>query len=142
VPAVPAVPATPAVPGNEIEGCGNRTTGFSSATGVSCVGNTSTIPAVPATPATPTTPASSSSSFATTGVYNFGTKTLKNGSKGEPVKELQRFLNQVLDLGLVIDGKLGPKTIAVIKKWQKANSLKVDGLIGPKTKAKMNAMVQ
>ena len=139
VPAVPAVPATPAVPGNVIEGCGNRTTGFSTATGTSCVGNTSTTPAVPATPATPATPASSPS-FATTGVYNFGTTTLKNGSKGEPVKELQRFLNQVLDLGLKIDGKLGPKTIAVIKKWQKANGLVVDGLIGPKTKAKMNAM--
>jgi len=41
---------------------------------------------------------------------------LKNGSKGEGVKELQRFLNVKLNLGLVIDGKLGPKTIAVIKK--------------------------
>lgn len=73
------------------------------------------------------------------GLYNFGTKTLKNGSRGEAVKELQRFLNAKLCLGLVIDGKLGPKTIAVIKKWQKAHSLVVDGLIGPKTKAKMNA---
>lgn len=75
-------------------------------------------------------------------VYDFGTKTLKNGSKGEAVKELQRFLNQVLNLGLVIDGKLGPKTIAVIKKWQKAHGLKADGLIGPKTKALMNSSVQ
>jgi hypothetical protein len=74
--------------------------------------------------------------------YNFGTTTLKNGSKGDAVKELQRFLNANLNLGLVIDGKLGPKTIAVIKKWQKANGLVVDGLIGPKTKAMMNASVK
>jgi hypothetical protein len=74
--------------------------------------------------------------------YNFGTKTLKNGSKGEAVMELQRFLNDKLNLGLVIDGKLGPKTIAVIKKWQKANGLVADGLVGAKTKAKMNSMAQ
>lgn len=70
--------------------------------------------------------------------YNFGTKTLKNGSKGESVKELQKFLNKVLNLNLVLDGKLGPKTIIVIKKWQKANGLVPDGIIGVKTKAKMN----
>jgi hypothetical protein len=73
------------------------------------------------------------------GPYNFGTKVLKNGSKGEAVKELQRFLNAKLFLGLVVDGKLGPKTIAVIKKWQKDHGLVVDGLIGPKTKIKMNS---
>ncbi|MFA6353833.1 MAG: peptidoglycan-binding domain-containing protein [Candidatus Paceibacterota bacterium] len=71
--------------------------------------------------------------------YDFGTKTLKNGSKGAAVMELQRFLNDKLNLGLILDGKLGPKTIAVIKKWQKAQGLVVDGLVGPKTKAMMNA---
>ncbi len=70
--------------------------------------------------------------------YNFGTTTLRKGSTGEAVKELQRFLNTKLNLGLVIDGILGPKTIAVIKKWQKDNGLVPDGLVGPKTKGKMN----
>jgi hypothetical protein len=72
-------------------------------------------------------------------LYNFGNTTLKNGSKGEGVKELQRFLNAKLNLGLAVDGKLGPKTIAVMKKWQKDHGLVVDGLIGPKTKAMMNS---
>ncbi len=71
--------------------------------------------------------------------YNFGAPTLKNESRGEPVKELQRFLNQDLNLGLAIDGKLGPKTIAVVKTWQKNHGLIADGLVGPKTKAMMNA---
>lgn len=71
-------------------------------------------------------------------VYNLGTKTLKNGSAGDAVMELQRFLNDKLNLGLVVDGKLGPKTIAIIKKWQKENGLVADGLVGAKTKALMN----
>jgi hypothetical protein len=101
----------------EIPGCGNKTTGFSSASGVSCVNNRVT---------------------SATTTYNFGTTTLKNGSKGAAVMELQRFLNAKLNLGLVVDGKLGPKTIAVIKKWQKDHGLVADGLVGAKTKAKMH----
>ena len=112
VPATPATPATPAVP------------------------------AVPATPATSTTPATSAKPASASSAYNLGATTLKSGSEGKPVKELQRFLNDKLNLGLKLDGKLGPKTIAVIKKWQKANGLKADGLVGVKTKAKMNAMVK
>jgi len=72
--------------------------------------------------------------------YNFGTTILRKGSSGNAVKELQRFLNQVLNLNLVIDGKLGPKTIFIVKKWQKLNGLVADGIVGPKTKAKMNAV--
>lgn len=105
-----------------VPGCGNRTSGFSTATGTSCVGNVV-----------------GSSVSAAAGPYNFGAKTLKSGSKGDAVMELQRFLNTKLNLGLVLDGKLGPKTIAVVKKWQKDNGLVADGLIGPKTKALMNS---
>jgi uncharacterized protein YcfL len=105
-----------------IAGCNNGTTGFSTVSGVSCVNNNSAV--------------------TTTTSYNLGTVTLRNGSTGEPVKELQRFLNRFLNLGLVIDGKLGPKTITVIKKWQKSKGLVADGLIGPKTKAMMNTQAE
>ncbi len=71
--------------------------------------------------------------------YNFGTTTLKNGSRGIAVKELQRFLNANLKTNLKIDGILGRNTIAIIKKWQKSHGLVADGLIGAKTKAMMNA---
>jgi hypothetical protein len=104
---------TPAV----IAGC-NGTSGFSTVTGRSCSGN--------------------AGSVMNTTSYNFGTLTLKNGSRGAGVMELQRFMNRFLNLGLVIDGKLGPKTIAVIKKWQSDHGLVADGLIGNKTKAMMN----
>ena len=86
-----------------------------------------------ATPTPSTTP---------TSTYNFGTTTLKNGSVGEAVKELQRFLNATMNLGLVVDGMFGPKTTAVMKQWQTAHGLVADGLIGPKTKAAMLASIQ
>ncbi|MFA5777922.1 MAG: peptidoglycan-binding domain-containing protein [Candidatus Paceibacterota bacterium] len=104
-----------------IAGCGTRTSGYSTTTGQSCVGNAVST---------------------TARIYNFGSTTLKYGSRGEAVKELQRFLNDTLHLGLVVDGILGSKTIAVIKVWQKNHGLVVDGLVGPATKAKMNASVQ
>src|ERR1035437_2541319 len=74
--------------------------------------------------------------------YNFGTATLKNGSRGSAVMELQRFLNAKLNLGLAVDGKLGPKTIDIVKQWQKNHGLIADGLIGAKTKVLMNSEVQ
>jgi hypothetical protein len=52
---------------------------------------------------------------------------LKLGSKGEQVKQLQRFL------GLVVDGDFGPKTEAAVKKWQQDNKLVVDGIVGTQT---------
>ncbi len=134
VAATPATPATPAITITTMDpGCSGSNK-YNTSTGAICVNNAVTL----------SSPASSVSTASSTGTstYALGTVTLKNGSRGEPVKELQRLLNKVLNLGLKVDGKLGPKTIAVIKKWQKDNGLKADGLIGPKTKAKMNASVQ
>jgi len=116
----------PVVSSIVIPGCDNRVTGFSITTGQSCAGNN-------------VSNSTTKDLSLTTGpsTYNFGTAILKNGSKGDAVKELQRYLNNTLNLGLVLDGKLGPKTIAVIKQWQKNRGLVADGLIGPKTKAMM-----
>jgi peptidoglycan hydrolase-like protein with peptidoglycan-binding domain len=105
-----------------IAGCGSGTTGFSTVSGQSCATNGTTI--------------------TTSTSYNLGTVTLKNGSKGESVKQLQKLLNKLLNMSLKEDGILGPKTIAVIKKWQKDHGLVADGLVGPKTKAAMQAEVE
>lgn len=86
-------------------------------------------------PATVTPPATYTATV--TPSYNLGFVTLKSGSKGDAVKELQRLLNDKLNLGLILDGKLGPKTIAVIKQWQKNHGLVADGLVGAKTKSAM-----
>lgn len=56
---------------------------------------------------------------------------LKNGSKGEEVKQLQT------KLGLTSDGTFGNGTEAAVKKWQAANGLTADGIVGPGTWGKM-----
>lgn len=52
------------------------------------------------------------------------------------VRQLQQALNRLgmtdaVGKRLVVDGKLGPKTTAAIKKWQKAHGMKADGVVTP-----------
>ena len=56
---------------------------------------------------------------------------LKNGSKGDDVKKLQK------KLGLASDGSFGPGTEAKVKEWQAATGLTADGIVGDGTWSKM-----
>ena len=56
---------------------------------------------------------------------------LKNGSKGEDVKQLQTLL------GLSADGSFGPMTETKVKEWQSKNGLVADGIVGDGTWGKM-----
>ncbi len=59
--------------------------------------------------------------------------TLKNGSKGEQVKTVQRLFNAMgYDCGTV-DGIFGTKTKNATISFQQANKLSSDGIIGAKT---------
>ena len=58
--------------------------------------------------------------------------TLKQGSKGSEVKELQTLLNNN-GANLSVDGVFGPKTFAAVKSYQKSNGLSVDGIVGNNT---------
>ena len=106
-----------------IPGCDARTTGFSSTTGQSCVGNTGT-----------------ASTGQVLGAQSFHfTLKLKMGSTGNEVTELQKFLNAAgYDCGTV-DGKFGAKTKAAVIKFELANKLIGDGVVGPKVRALLNA---
>jgi peptidoglycan hydrolase-like protein with peptidoglycan-binding domain len=64
--------------------------------------------------------------------YDFGTTTLKVGSKGEAVKTLQTLV------GVKADGSFGPMTKTAVIAWQKANGLTADGLFGKMSMAKAN----
>ena len=63
---------------------------------------------------------------------------IKNGSKGETVKTVQRLLNALGHKGangktLTVDGSCGGNTVHAIKSFQKANGLSVDGACGSQT---------
>ena len=68
---------------------------------------------------------------------NVSVYVLKQGSKGSPVKKLQILLNGLGHNCGTVDGSFGPKTLAAVKSYQKANGLSVDGSVGPKTWAKL-----
>lgn len=59
------------------------------------------------------------------------TETLRKGSRGNAVKQMQRKLN------IAADGVFGSGTEKAVKAWQEANGLTADGIIGPKSLAVM-----
>jgi len=64
---------------------------------------------------------------------DFGSATLKVGSKGEYVKTLQTLVG-----ASPVDGIFGNGTKAKVKAWQANNGLTADGKFGPASKAKAN----
>ena len=57
-------------------------------------------------------------------------KTVKKGSRGPEVKELQEWLN-LHDFGTGIDGDFGPATEETLKRFQLNEGLVADGIAGP-----------
>ena len=65
--------------------------------------------------------------------------TLRQGSTGQSVRDLQRKLNTVLDANLVVDGQFGPATTRAVRMYQTSiDELVVDGVVGPQTMASIN----
>ena len=61
---------------------------------------------------------------------DFGSTTLRVGSKGEAVKAVQTCV------GATADGSFGPMTKAKVMAWQSSMGLTADGVFGPMSKAK------
>ena len=59
------------------------------------------------------------------------TRTLKKGSRGNDVKELQKML------GVSADGIFGAKTQQAVKDFQKKMGIAIDGIVGKGTRAKL-----
>jgi hypothetical protein len=66
-----------------------------------------------------------------------GTPLLLMGSKGEQVKAVQKFLNEIEGAKLPITGNFAKMTDAAVRKFQAKNALKVDGKVGTSTAAVM-----
>lgn len=66
--------------------------------------------------------------------------SLKSGSSGQQVKDLQTMLNALgFDCGKV-DGKFGKNTDAAVRKFQNQYGLTVDGIVGAKTYEKIKLL--
>lgn len=102
-------------------------------------GNAAQVAAVAArlrTPVPPVTPLPTNGS---------GRATVKLGSKGQPVNDLQARLNRDYPAYrtltgnrlLVVDGDFGANTDKWVREFQKRSNLAVDGVVGPKTWAKL-----
>ena len=64
-----------------------------------------------------------------------GSGLLKQGTAGNQVKQLQRFLKAVgYDVG-VVDGAFGPKTSGAVRQFQEGQGINPDGVVGPKTRS-------
>ena len=77
------------------------------------------------------TPSASSASSGTGGAANSVTETLRKGSSGPSVAQMQKAL------GITADGSFGPGTESALKAWQAKNGLTADGVAGPKTLSKL-----
>ena len=62
--------------------------------------------------------------------------TLRKGSKGDAVKQVQAFLK------IKADGDFGPGTENAVKVWQHKNGLVADGIVGKKTLARMGIKLE
>ncbi|MBO1004979.1 peptidoglycan-binding domain-containing protein [Pseudogracilibacillus auburnensis] len=68
---------------------------------------------------------------------------LRNGSRGDGVKQLQRVLNAVYFKCGAVDGILGPKTVDAIRRFQMVYlPYEVDGVYGPNTRKKLQAVLK
>lgn len=61
---------------------------------------------------------------------------LKNGSKGEAVKQLQSFLNWYYAFNLVVDGEFGDMTEEAVRRFQTTEGITSDGEFGSQSYAK------
>lgn len=70
-------------------------------------------------------------------VINVSAAVLRQGSRGQTVRTLQRKLKNWGYYTGSVDGIYGKKTVEAVKYFQRKNKLKVDGIAGPKTLSAM-----
>ena len=75
-----------------------------------------------------------------TGTFPSVPPNLKKGSKGQQVKNLQKYLNWFGAYGLEVDGDFGTKTQKAVKDFQKRTGLAVDGIFGKNSLAMAKEM--
>lgn len=93
------------------------------------------------TPVTRTSPVGPASSSAATGPADLsavaeGRGTLRRGSRGQAVSDLQSALTRA-GFPCSVDGDFGPKTEAAVRSYQARMGLSVDGVVGKQTASRL-----
>ena len=109
-------------------------------------GDTATIPPTNVIPVGATTPpggttapvATSAAPQSTVAAGNTST-TLRSGSSGSSVSQLQQRLKELEYYSGTVDGKYGTGTANAVKAFQENNNLRADGVAGPATQTAMYA---
>ena len=86
-------------------------------------------------------PAPAATAPATTQISTSFDVSLKYGSTGDPVEQLQDFLQDQGFYQGKMDGKFGLSTMRAVMAFQKANSLNPDGYFGKASRAKANSIL-
>lgn len=73
--------------------------------------------------------------------FGYFETSLKYGSRGFAVEELQDFLKGQDHLKGIVDGKYGLVTVNAVKAFQKAQGLKADGSFGPASRTRANELL-
>ena len=79
------------------------------------------------------------SGTSSTTVNTTNDESLKKGSTGNAVKELQQRLKELGYYKSSCDGNFGDVTVSAVKAFQKKNGLTQDGVAGPSTLKKLNS---
>ena len=77
----------------------------------------------------------------TSTVSTLGSRLLKNGARGDDVKQLQTILNELGFEAGEADGIFGSKTTAAVKRMQEAAGITVDGHYGDESHAALMGML-
>lgn len=70
------------------------------------------------------------------------TETLKKGSKGSEVSELQEVLIKLKFYPGRVDGSFGDRTEVAVKQFQQKQSITPDGVVGLETRIVLNKLIQ
>ena len=65
--------------------------------------------------------------------YPVPTENLRSGSRGDSVKWVQKFANDIMGAGIDVDGIYGNQTTYAVRVFQQNNGLAVDGICGQQT---------
>ncbi len=100
---------------------------------------TTTLPATTTTTTVPSGPVCPNNDFSIDALLS-SQRTLRYGSQGTDVADVQRMLRALAHYDGAVDGLFGQHTTAAVRSFQDARGLTVDGLVGSRTRGELASL--